>query len=124
MTFPCRVLDFTAAEYILIQGNRIHASGSTGIQAETAARHIWVDGNEIYANNLIYSGETCLWFDENTDAVAQNNILHESQIGLEVSQCARILARRNVIYNNRAQCSTAGIAEARGASAGIGVEGG
>ena len=38
------------AEGVLIQGNRTHHNGATGIQIESLCRRIWLDGNISYAN--------------------------------------------------------------------------
>ncbi|MBC8870991.1 MAG: right-handed parallel beta-helix repeat-containing protein [Planctomycetes bacterium] len=91
------------AEGVLIQGNRTHHNGATGIQIESLCRRVWLDGNVSFANCMAYSHETGIWLDETIDAVVQNNTLYENQKGLGVTQCQWVLARRNVICNNRAQ---------------------
>ena len=88
---------------VLIQGNRIHDNGATGIQMENGCSNVWIEGNESYANCHLWGGETGIWLAMNTDAVVQNNILHENAVGMKVTACARVLVRRNVIYDNRAQ---------------------
>ena len=91
------------AEGVLIQGNRTHHNGATGIQIESLCRRIWLDGNISYANCTAYSHETGIWLDETVDAVVQNNILYENQKGMGVTQCEWVLVRRNVIRHNQAQ---------------------
>jgi len=95
----------SATDNILIQGNRVHDNGATGIQIETDCRHIWIERNESYANCQRCPGETGIWLDEDIDGVVQNNVIHESLKGMEVTHSSRILARRNVIYDNRGQHS-------------------
>ncbi len=88
---------------ILIRNNKIYRCGATGIQIETASRNIWIEGNTTFANSRFYGGECGIWLDENIDAVVQNNITYENQVGMEVTQCRRVICRWNVIYNNKAQ---------------------
>ncbi len=91
------------SEGVLLQGNRTHHNGATGIQIESLCRRIWLDGNVSYANSIAYSHETGIWLDETIDAVVQNNVVYENQKGMGVTQCEWVLVRRNVIHHNQAQ---------------------
>lgn len=112
------------AEGVLIQGNRTHHNGATGIQIESLCRRVWLDGNVSYANGIAYSHETGIWLDETMDAVVQNNVLYENQKGLGVTQCEWVLVRRNVIYNNQAQHATQNVEGCRSNAGGFWYSGG
>lgn len=112
------------AEGVLIQGNRTHHNGATGIQIESLCRRVWLEGNVSYANSLAYSHETGLWLDETIDAVVQNNVVYENQKGMGVTQCEWVLVRRNVIYNNQAQHVTQNVEGCRGNAGGFWYSGG
>jgi hypothetical protein len=88
---------------ILIKDNRIHHSAWTGIQIETGARNIWIEGNVSYANCNVSCTETGMWIDEIVDGVVQNNKIYENNRSIMVSQAQWVIARRNLIYNNRGQ---------------------
>ena len=84
------------SEGVLLQGNRTHHNGATGIQIESLCRRVWVDGNVSYANSIAYSHETGIWLDETIDAVVQNNIVCENQKGMGVTQCEWVLVPRHI----------------------------
>ena len=66
------------SEGVLLQGNRTHHNGATGIQIESLCRRVWLDGNTSYANSIAHSHETGIWLDETMDAVVQNNVVYDS----------------------------------------------
>ena len=112
------------AEGVLIQGNRTHHNGATGIQIESLCRRVWLDANASYANSISYSHETGIWLDETIDAVVQNNTVYENQKGIGVTQCEWVLVRRNVIYNNQAQHATQNAEGGRANAGGFWYSGG
>lgn len=102
------------ADGVLIQDNRTHHNGATGIQIESLCRRIWLDGNLSYANCQAYGHETGIWLDETIEAVVQNNVVYENQKGMGATQCEWTLFRWNVIRDNRAQHVTRDVAGNRG----------
>jgi len=88
---------------VLIERNRSHHNGASGIQIEALCRRIWLEGNVCYANSTYHNHETGIWLDETIDAVVHKNICHSNQKGMGVTQCQWVLARNNVIYSNQAQ---------------------
>ena len=102
------------AEGVLVQGNRTHHNGATGIQVESLCRRIWIDGNVSYANCQAYGHETGIWLDETIDAVVQNNTVYENQKGMGVTQCDWVIVRRNMIRDNQAQHVTKDVRGCRG----------
>lgn len=102
------------AEGVLVQGNRTHHNGATGIQVESLCRRIWIDGNVSYANCQAYGHETGIWLDETVEAVVQNNTVYENQKGMGLTQCEWGLVRRNVIRDNQAQHVTKNVEGCRG----------
>lgn len=96
------------ADGVLIRGNTISRSGATGIQVETSARNLWIEGNTCRANNRVYRGETGIWLSQNENAVIQGNILHENHQGLRIQHSHGILARHNLVYDNRGQHAPGG----------------
>jgi hypothetical protein len=112
------------AEGVLIQGNRTHHNGATGIQIESLCRRVWLDGNVSYANAVAYGQETGIWLDETIDAVVQNNTVSENQKGMGVTQCEWVLVRRNVIAHNGAQHVTGDVEGYRNNAGGFWYSGG
>ncbi|HJN17348.1 MAG TPA: right-handed parallel beta-helix repeat-containing protein, partial [Armatimonadota bacterium] len=91
------------AEGVLIEGNTTHHNGASGIQIESLSRRIWIEDNTSYANGLHHNHETGMWIDETIDAVVQGNTCYENQKAMGITQCEWVIARRNFLYNNRAQ---------------------
>lgn len=91
------------SEGVLIEGNRTHHNGASGIQIESLSRRIWIEGNRSFANGVRYNHETGIWLDETIDAVVQGNVCSENQKGMGVTQCEWVIVRGNILHNNRAQ---------------------
>jgi len=111
-------------EGVLIQGNRTHHNGATGIQIESLSRRVWLDGNVSYANCQTYGHETGIWLDETVEAVVQNNIVYENQKGMGVTQGEWTIMRRNVIRDNRGQHITKDVEGRRRNAGGFWYSGG
>jgi len=112
------------SEGVLLQGNRTHHNGATGIQIESLCRRVWVDANVSFANSISHSHETGIWLDETIDAVVQNNVVYENQKGMGVTQCEWVLVRRNVLHHNQAQHVTQNREGCRSNSGGFWFSGG
>ena len=99
----CQGIQTTFVDYLFIKGNKIFNCGASGIQIEDGCSHVWLDSNISYANSVSSAGEACIWVALDRDVVVQRNIMYESQIGFRVNSCERVLARWNVIADNKAQ---------------------
>lgn len=91
---------------VLIQGNKSHNNGATGIQLEVGVSNFWVANNICYNNSRLYAGETGIWVHGFSKGVVEYNVCYGNVRGIFISSGENIIVRRNVIYNNCAQYPT------------------
>ena len=92
------------AFYIMIRNNLIQNCGATGIQLETGSAFTCLDENTVRNNNRNYKQELGIWIHENLGVLMQRNRISGHQKGVAVTQSRDVIARFNLIYDNRSQC--------------------